>query len=51
MKKKVTKPQHAASPRTVDRLERQVLALIQATKHLHVRLHVLLATVQGSERR
>jgi hypothetical protein len=49
--KKVTKPKQAASPRTVDRLERQVLALIEASNHILVRLAVLLATVQGSERR
>ena len=51
MKNKVTKPKQAASPRTVDRIERQIKALIEEVGHLRVRLAILLATVQGSERR
>ena len=49
--KKITKPTQAASSSTVDRLDRQLVALIEEATHLVLRLQVALATVRRSERR
>ena len=48
---KRTKPRQAASPATVDRLERELRLILPRVAYLHSELSRLLRMVQGSERR